>query len=222
MVIVQSTGSYYKSTIVITCWPVYRTSTNWIYYLQILIDALPICSCSVHNIDYYINHSLNINKGPSNYDVRQNLGFSDHPSPCPGVSAFSKPSPLLTYVRIFQLLQLTKSSWKTVSLVFAQSFRSHPYYASLQFKPPKSQPCSTGEHSKIDSQKYKVEISEGQYPCQKYLKEWDLVNFNIVSFSPTFALFLTEFPDVWSFRNHPLPLSEIPKPPHPIYAGRPK
>ena len=37
------------------------------------------------------------NKGPSTKDVRQNLGFSNHPpppSPCPGVSEFPKPPPL--------------------------------------------------------------------------------------------------------------------------------
>ena len=34
-------------------------------------------------------------KGPSTKDVRQNLGFSNHPtSPCPGVSEFPKPPPL--------------------------------------------------------------------------------------------------------------------------------
>ena len=54
-------------------------------------------------------------KGPSTKDVRQNLGFSNHPrpSPCPGVSEFPKPPPLpgrprpdFSILHIFQFLHI--------------------------------------------------------------------------------------------------------------------
>ena len=53
-------------------------------------------------------------KGPSTKDVRQNLGFSNHPpSPCPGVSEFPKPPPspdvrvqIFHFSHIFQFLHI--------------------------------------------------------------------------------------------------------------------